>query len=203
MEKLTEEQTKMVEDNLAFVTYVAKKYFNKNDYVYNQDIIQEGIYAMSKAMPNYNEDKGKLTTYFYPTIDGHLKRYVYYQNRLIPIPHQKHLKKETIAKAEIAKNVYSLDLKYKNNSSSEEEYTLMHIIPDKKTENTEDILVNKIIVLDAIRTQLSWKERIVITYRYYFDLSQTKIAELMQLSQVHVHRIEKRALIKIEAYINN
>lgn len=198
--KLTEEQAKLANDNLAFVTYVAKKYFIKNDYKFNQDVIQEGIYAMLKAIPNYNVDKGKFSTYMWPTLDGHLKRYVYYQNRLIPIPHQKHLKPETIAKAETAKNVFSLDLKY-NSSGSEEPYTLLHVIPDKKEDNMDNKLVDKIVVTDAIRSELNWKERIVIIYRYYFDLSQTKIGELMAMSQVHVHRTEKRALAKIKNYI--
>jgi RNA polymerase sigma factor (sigma-70 family) len=199
-EKLTEEQKEILENNLAFVTYVAKRYFSKTDYLKNQDIIQEGIYAMMKAIPKWDPEKGKLTTYLYPTIDGHLKRYAIYQDRLIPIPHQNHLKKETMDKAEIAKNVYSLDLKYKSNSG-EENYTLLHVIPDKKTEQTDELSADKIVLLDAIKSELDWKERLVITYRFYFDLDQTFIGKLMALSQVHVHRLEKRALNKIKTFM--
>lgn len=199
--KLTKKQLKLLEDNLPFVTYVAKKYFSKTDYVKNQDIIQEGILAMAKAIPNYNPEKGKITTYMWPTIDGHLKRYVRYQDRLIPIPHQKHLKQETINKAEQVKNIYSLDLEYKTSNMDKEPYTLMHVIPDKRTEGMEDKIINKIVLIEGIKTQLDWREKIIITYRFYFDLDQTAIGRLMNISQVHVHRILNKALVKLKNYI--
>lgn len=202
MKKLTKKQLALLEDNLPFVTYVAKKYFSKTDYIKNQDILQEGILAMAKAIPKYNPEKSKITTYMWPTIDGHLKRYVRYQDRLIPIPHQKHLKEETIAKAEQAKNVFSLDLEYKSNSNHDKEpYTLMHIVPDKKTEDMDEKIVNKIVLHDAIRTELDWREKVIIIYRFYFDLNQTTIGSLMGISQVHVHRLEKKALVKLKNYI--
>ena len=202
MKKLTEEQLELLENNLPFVTYVAKKYFSKTDYIKNQDILQEGILAMAKAIPNYNEEKGRITTYMWPTIDGHLKRYALYQDRLIPIPHQKHLKQETMAKAEHVKNIYSLDLEYTSSGSNDKEpYTLLHVIPDKKTENMDEKIVNKIVLIDGIKTQLDWREKIIVIYRFYFDLNQTMIGELMGISQVHVHRIEKRALAKLKTYI--
>lgn len=201
MKKLTKKQLKLLEDNLPFVTYVAKKYFSRTDFIKNQDILQEGILAMAKAIPNYNAEKGKITTYMWPTIDGHLKRYVRYQDRLIPIPHQKHLKIETIAKAEQAKNVYSLDLEYKGNANDREPYTLLHVIPDKKTEKMDDKIVNKIVLIDGIKSELDWREKVVIIYRFYFDLNQTMIGRMMGISQVHAHRIEKRALSKLKDFI--
>lgn len=200
MKKLTDEQKQMVEDNLPLVTFIAKKYFSKTDYIKNQDILQEGILALIKAIPNYNPKKGKISTYMWPTIDGRLKYFSQYQNRLIPIPHQKHLRRETIAKADNAKFVFSLDLEYKNNNNHNEPYTLLNVIPDNKTEDIENETVNRITIIDAIKS-LDWKEKIVITYRFYFDLNQTHIGELMGMSQVNTHRIEKRALGKIKNFI--
>jgi RNA polymerase sigma-B factor len=202
MKKLTKKQVKLLEDNLPFVTYVAKRYFSKTDFDKNRDIIQEGIFAMAKALPKYDPEKGKITTYLFPTLDGHLKRYVRYQDRLIPIPHQKHLKQETMAKAEQAKNVYSLDLEYKGSGNQDKEpYTLMHVIPDKKTEEMDEKIINKIVLIDGIKTQLDWREKVIITYRFYFDLDQTQIGKLMGISQVHTHRIISKALVKLKNYI--
>lgn len=197
MEKLTDEQKKMVEDNLAFATYVAKKYLKKNDYITNQDIIQEARIAMIKAIPRFNPDIAKFSTYMYPTIDGHLKRFVGYKNKIVPIPHQKHLKEETKQKAENIKNIISLDKKIYNNSSFEE-FTLMDIIPDE--ENMEDSIINKLSIIHAIK-ELNWREKIVIIYRFYFDLNQTVIGNMMGISQVHVHRIEKKALNKMKEFL--
>lgn len=203
MKKLTKEQLELLEENLPFVTYVAKKYFSKTDYDKNKDIIQEGIFAMAKAIPNYNPEKGKITTYMHPTIDGHLKRYARYQDRLIPIPHQKHLKKETMEKAEKAKSVFSLDLEYQNsNVNFGEPYTLLQVIPDKKTEDMDTKITNKIVLIEGIKKELEWKEKIVIIYRFYFDLNQVTIGKLMGISQVHCHRLEKRALAKLKSYMS-
>lgn len=196
--KLTEEQQQILMDNIPFVIYIAKKYFIKNDYIKNQDIIQEGILAMAKALPNYDSEKAKLTTYMYPTIDGHLKYYSRYKDRLIPIPHQKHLKKVTMIKAEQAKTVLSLDKEYRSPIS--ESFSLINIIPDNKIQETSEEVSNKIILNKAIKS-LEWKEKIVICYRFYFDLNQTFIGKIMGISQPHVHRIETRALQNIKAYL--
>lgn len=195
-EKLTEEQKQMVEDNLGLVTYIAKKYFT-NDYVKNQDIIQEGIYAMIKAIPKYDSEKAKFSTYMYPTIDGHLKRFARYQDRIIPIPHQKHLKEETMIKADIAKFVLSLDLKY-SNSDGDDNYTLVNLLPSEV--NVEYEASNNLDLDDAIKS-LEWREKIIIIYRFYFDLNQTFIGKLLGISQAHTHRCEKKALDKIRRHL--
>lgn len=196
---LTPEQRKIVEDNLALATYVAKRYLNKGDYNRNQDIIQEARMALINAIPNYNPEMAKLSTYIYPNIDGHLKRLVGYKDRIIPIPHQKHLKQETQEKAQKAKTVYSLDKKISNSyNDNSEEFTLMDVIPDNL--NLENSVVNRLSIIDAIK-KLNWQERLVITYRFYFDLNQTTIGLLMGISQVHAHRLEKKALKNIKAYL--
>lgn len=193
--RLTDEQREMVEKNLPFVTYVAKKYFSKTDYIKNQDILQEGVEAMIKAVPKYDPTKGKITTYLFPTIDGHLKRFSRYQDRIIPIPHQKHLKPETMAKAENAKNLLSLDYEY-SSPNEESDYTLKSIIPDENTPDADNI-INDISIRKAIES-LEWREKIVIIYRFLLDLNQTHIGKLMGLSQVHVHRIEKKGLANMK-----
>jgi RNA polymerase sigma factor (sigma-70 family) len=195
--RLNESERQMVEDNLAFVTYVAKRHFSKFDYIKNQDIFQEGAIAMINAMPKYDPTKAKLTTYMFPTINGHLIRFCQYRDKIIPIPHQKYLKQVTKDKADLAKFILSLDKKYADIDGAEE-CTLLNILPGE--DSFEELTVNKICITDAIK-QLEWKERLVITYRYYFDLNQTMIGTLMGISQVHVHRLEKRALGYIKDYL--
>lgn len=196
--RLTEEQRKMVEDNLALATHIAKKYLSKTDYIKNQDIIQEAVMAMINAIPRFDPTKAKFSTYMYPTLDGHLKRFVGYRDRLIPIPHQKHLKQETQDKANNAKNVYSLDKSIKTGKSTGEEFNLLDIVPD--TENLESSAVNRLCLNDAIYS-LEWREKLVIIYRYYFDLNQMHIGKLMHMSQVHVHRLEKKALKNMRNFL--
>jgi RNA polymerase sigma factor (sigma-70 family) len=77
----------------------------------------------------------------------------------------------------------------------------MHVIPDKKTEDMENNIVNKIVLHDAIRTQLNWREKIIVIYRFYFDLDQTTIGNLVGISQVHCHRMLDKSLSKIRNYM--
>ena len=42
------------------------------------------------------------------------------------------------------------------------------------------------------------KERKVIIYRYYKEMTQSQIAEMIGTSQVQVSRIEKKALKKLK-----
>lgn len=194
-DKLTEEQKKIIEENIPLVIYIAKKYFT-NDHMKNQDIIQEGIYAMIKALPNYDPKKAKFSTYMYPTIDWHLKRVSIYKDRLIPIPHQNHLKEKTMERAEAARYVLSLDLKY--NNDGEEGYTLKNILPADI--NIEKDTTNNIVLENAIKS-LQWREKIIIIYRFYLDLNQSLIGKMLGISQAHTHRLEKKALKKLKAYI--
>jgi RNA polymerase sigma factor (sigma-70 family) len=193
--KLTDSERAMVEKNLPFVTFVAKRYFSKTDFKKNQDILQEGILAMCNAIKRYDPEKAKFTTYMHPTIDGHLKRFVGYRDRIIPIPHQKHLKQETQDKAVNAKIIYSLDMEISGHMKSQPGayITLLDMVPDEKNMDLESNTVNRLCISDAIKS-LEWKEKLVIIYRYYFDLNQATIGRLMWLSQVHVHRIERKAL---------
>lgn len=196
--KLTEEQIKLIEENIAFPIYMAKKYFTRNDFTKNEDIIQEAKLAMINAIHKYNPTKSKFTTYMWPTIDGHLKRYVYYLDRAISLPHQKHLKEETQEMARRAKIVYSLDKKIYPNGNTEDEFTLLDLLPDESV--VDEYCINKIVISDAVKS-LNWREKIVIIYRFYFDLNQSDIGKLMGFSQVHVHRIEKKALNKLKKII--
>jgi RNA polymerase sigma factor (sigma-70 family) len=196
--RLTNEQRELVEENLAFAMYIAKRHFSKTDYLKNQDIFQEAVMAMAYAMPRYDSEKAKLSTFMFPTINGHLIRYTQYRDRIIPLPHQKYLKQETRDKADNAKFILSLDKKYAN-TDNEDGGTLLNTLAGE--EDFEQTIVNKMCIRDAIRNVLDWREKLVITYRFYFDLNQTHIGKLMGVSQVHCHRLEYRALEKIKKYL--
>ncbi len=156
---------------------------------------------MIKAVPRYDSNMAKFSTYMYPNIDGALKRFVNYTDRVIKIPHQKHLKEKTKEKAENAKFILSLDkeIDSSKNSSSNETFTLLDILPDET--NMEEYSVNRMAIVDAIKS-LDWKEKLVIIYRYYFDLNQTTIGRMIGVSQVHCHRLEKKALNKMKTKLS-
>lgn len=72
---------------------------------------------------------------------------------------------------------------------------LMDRIKDEK--NTEEAWIEKISLLEAIRT-LSDKEREIISLRYYKCRTQTEVATLVGISQAQVSRIEKSAIERLK-----
>ena len=65
-----------------------------------------------------------------------------------------------------------------------------------------DQATDRIDIADAMCC-LSGREKAVLHLRFYGDLSQTKIADLLGISQMHVSRLQRAALEKLKANIGN
>ena len=74
--------------------------------------------------------------------------------------------------------------------TGEEGFSLENILSDTES---EDQMVEKIALRQAIDA-LPERERTIIKLRYYHGLTQQRVAKVMEVSQVQVSRIEKKAL---------
>ena len=72
--------------------------------------------------------------------------------------------------------------------------SLIDKIPEKKDE--QENLLNRIF-LEEILQKLEVEERRLICLRYFQDMTQNQIAEVLGVSQVQVSRMEKRTLEKL------
>ena len=68
---------KLIEDNINLVYYVVKKYYP--NYLHDEDIIQEGMVGLCKAVNGYDSDKSKFSTYATQCILNQI-RYYFRQN---------------------------------------------------------------------------------------------------------------------------
>ena len=59
--------------------------------------------------------------------------------------------------------------------------------------NPEDVLIEKISLNQAI-DKLSDREALVIKLRYFHGLTQQRVSRILEVSQVQVSRIEKKAI---------
>ena len=73
---------------------------------------------------------------------------------------------------------------------------MYEIVGDIKEENYEE----KILVSDALNF-LSEEERKIIKLRYFKDYTQSEVASDLNLSQVQVSRMEKKAKEKVRTRI--
>lgn len=76
-------------------------------------------------------------------------------------------------------------------------FTLENILSDTES---EDKLIEKVALRQAI-AKLPEREKHIIQLRYYHCLTQERVARIMQISQVQVSRIEKRAIERLRELI--
>ena len=101
-------------------------------------------------------------------------------------------KEEIVEAMEASRFVESLDNKI---GDEENARCIGENIASKKDEYLD--IVNKMTIESLLGT-LDERERKVIIYRYYKEMTQSKVAEVYGTSQVQVSRIEKKALEKMK-----
>ena len=71
------------------------------------------------------------------------------------------------------------------------EISLMDRIPSERDES--EIVLNR-LMLGQLLDELEEKERRLIELRYFHDKTQTQVADLLNMNQVQVSRMEKKIL---------
>jgi RNA polymerase sigma-B factor len=214
-------RNQLAEKYLFIAEIMAKKYANKGvDY---DDLMQTSSLALLKAIDRYDVDKGvKFSTFATPSVIGEIKNYFRDKSRLInpgrknnqlimkikgaaaelyaknnKEPSLKEIAEyinedlETVIEAmEYTSSVISLDASMEDNETS-----LYEVIPDSK--NIFEIIDDKDALDNAIR-KLSDDERRLLDMRYNKNMSQTKVAEKMNVSQMFVSRLERKIIKKLK-----
>ena len=181
------------------------------------DLYQLGCLGFLKAVEGFDPDFGtQFSTYAVPKIAGEIRRFLRddgavkvsrglkeqsaqikaVRSRLTgvfgreptiqEISRQTGLTPEEIALAETATS--ATESIYRE--TGEEGFTLENILTDTES---EEKMVEKIALRQAVE-RLPQREGMVIRLRYYHGLTQQRVATVMDISQVQVSRIEKKAL---------
>ena len=74
------------------------------------------------------------------------------------------------------------------------------LIKQLKVESYEDETIRKLVLKEELN-KLEEKERNIIVLRYFYNKTQSQIAEQYGISQVQVSRIEKKILLKMRENI--
>ena len=181
------------------------------------DLYQLGCLGFLKAIEGFDTEFGtQFSTYAVPKIAGEIRRFLRddgavkvsrsikeqaatiksVRNRLtgalgreptiLEISRQTGFTPEEIALAETA----TAATESIQRESGEEGFTLENILSDTES---EEKMVEKIALRQAIDA-LPDRERTVIQLRYFHALTQQRVAKVLNVSQVQVSRIEKKAL---------
>lgn len=205
----------LVEENTGLIWAVVRRFLGRGAEA--DDLYQLGCLGFLKAVEGFDLQFGtQFSTYAVPKISGEIRRFLrddgavkvsrtlkeqastirITRNRLaaalgreptiLEISRQTGFSPEEIALAETATAATESIQK----ESGDEGFSLEDILTDTES---EERMVEKIALRQAIEA-LPERERMVIKLRYFHSLTQQRVAKVMQVSQVQVSRIEKKAL---------
>ncbi|MBE7029585.1 MAG: SigB/SigF/SigG family RNA polymerase sigma factor [Ruminococcaceae bacterium] len=212
-------QNEFLNENKGLVHLAVNKFLNRGTDA--EELIQIGMIGLYKAMINFNMSLDfKFSTYAVPMIMGEIKRYIRDDGLIkvsrnvkelsVKIKYTRSLLETKLSRtpkiSEIASElgVSKEDIIYTLNASEpvssldedldckDNNIYLKDKIKDYKTE-TEEVIINKIVLRELI-SKLKTREKQVIIFRFFKELTQQQIADIMGISQVQVCRIEKKVL---------
>lgn len=205
----------LIVENSGLIWSIARRYFGRG--VDPDDLYQLGCLGFLKAVEGYDTAFGtQFSTYTVPKIAGEIRRFLrddgsvkvsrglkersaaikMTRSRMTAelgreptvgeLSKEMGLSVEEIATAETA----TAATESIQRETGEDGFTLENVLTDS---DTEEQLVERIALREAIG-KLPEREALVINLRYFHGLTQERVARVLQVSQVQVSRIEKKAL---------
>ena len=200
-----------VEDNLGLVHLCANRFRGRG--IEYDDLYGAGCVGLVKAASAFDTERGvKFSTYAVPVILGEIKR-LFRDGGMIKVSRSV---RELGMKLTRTREQFTLlhgreptvsELAELTNSDPEDvaEALAVNIPPVSLTSSSEDddgaqIDVAELVDILSLRQALSALEaedRKLLYFRYFRDMTQTKTAEVLGMTQVQVSRREKKLLMKL------
>ena len=212
----------MVIENAGLIWSIARRYFGRG--VDNDDLYQIGCVGFLKAMQGFDLNYGtQFSTYAVPKISGEIRRFLRddgtikvsrsIKENAVNIRSAKHaleqrlgrdpslselsaetgLSVEDIATAETATGT----AESLQRETGEDGFTLEQILSDS---TQEEKLVEYLALKEALE-KLPEKEKKVLALRYWRGMTQDKAAKVLNVSQVQVSRLERRAVEQLRKFL--
>ena len=205
-----------ISNNLGLVHSLCKRFIGKG--IEYDDLYQAGCIGLVKAYDAFDDERGIcFSTYAVPVIFGEIRR-LFRDGGSVKVSRSK---KELSLKINRYRQMFEQKNGYEPSVSQLAE--MMEVTAEDITEaicasqptvsltyegedgiteadlpvdSSEDEISDKLL-LDGVLNKLSETERKIIKNRYYDYLTQSKTAELMNMTQVQVSRSEKKILYKL------
>lgn len=212
------------------VRFLASKFANRGEPL--DDLIQVGMIGLINAVDRFEPDRGiKFSTYATPTIVGEIKRYFRDRSWNLKVPRwlqelnlQVTRANDTLAQqvgrpptvAEIAEHVGCTEedalkaMELGNAYDTVSLDTRLALEGDaaltlSDSIGVQDLELDQIESYDDLKAaleQLDNREKMILYLRYFQDQSQTEVARRLGISQMHVSRLQHKALRKLKDIMN-
>lgn len=195
---------KMVTHNLGLVNKIARKLYFKNEQYSYDDLVQEGVIGLMKAINKFDPKEGcRFSTYSYYWIYSFISRYYVNHHGKIRVP--AHVK-EKLKKLEKSEDTLGFS---KLKGSIPSVVSLNSIIGDKTTledivgpEEVDDFGEDIEMVQSHMKNVLTDKEYDVLGHRYGLDgkdaKTQRETAKIYSVTYGAIYLIEKKAIAKLK-----
>lgn len=218
-----EASEQLITENAGLIWSIARRFTGRGTEL--EDLYQLGCLGFLKAVEGFDTDYGtQFSTYAVPKISGEIRRFLrddgavkvsrsikeqaaaikQTRNHLLQalgreptvmeISRQTGFTPEEIA---IAENATAATESIQR-ETGEEGFSLEQILTDTES---EERMVEKISLMQAIE-RLGEREATVIRLRYFHGLTQQRVAKVLDVSQVQVSRIEKKALAHLRELLS-
>lgn len=208
----------LVQGNFPLIKAVVKSYLNKN--VEYDDLYQLGCVGFLKAIKNFDISVGvKFSTYAVPMIAGEIKRHlrddgiikVSRSIKTLAIKIKAYIDKvkndsgesphideiashfcvdvdDVVVALDSCQQTISIQAKVDENDPNSQ-----NVIDKLAVFDKSDDMIEKIILKEEI-TKLPEREKKIILLRYFRGKTQGEVAQIMDISQVQISRIESKVI---------
>lgn len=215
-------KNKLIENNSPLVKSIVRRYKNKG--VEYDDLYQLGCVGFVKAINNFDETYNvKFSTYAVPMIAGEIKRFLrddgsvkvsrsikgqyYLMQKYIdefrlnngePPSVAKIAEKFNLEEPEVMFILESARMPVSIYESLDKEDDGGQVILDKLA-NFDEVnnTIDKMVLIDTLKS-LDENDRKLIMLRYFRDKTQSEVANIFNVSQVQVSRLENKILAKLK-----
>ena len=208
----------MVEENAGLIWSIARRYFGRG--VEPDDLYQLGCLGFLKAIDGFDEAYGtRFSTYAVPKISGEIRRFLRddgtvkvsrgLKERAALIRSVRKEMEQTLGRdptvSELAERTgfsaediavaetAALPAESLQQPAGDDGFSLEQMLGDW---TQEERLVEYVALRQAIE-QLPEKERQVIFLRFYHGMTQVRASRVMNVSQVQISRLERRAMKRL------
>lgn len=213
----------LVVENSGLIWSVAKRFMGRG--VEADDLYQLGCLGFIKAIEGFDLEFGtQFSTYAVPKIAGEIRRFLRDDGAVkvsrgikerasaIKVARNSLIaslgREPTVHEISVSTGITAEDIAIAENAtafvesiqqqSGDDGFSLENILSDTET---EEQLLEKLSLRQAI-SKLPEREKTVIQLRYFHGLTQQKVSQLMDVSQVQISRIEKKALSRLKDIMN-
>lgn len=208
----------LLSENVNLIKSIVKRYLNKG--VEYDDLFQLASMGLLKAINGFDESFGvKFSTYAVPMIAGEIKRFMRDDGSIKVSRTIKAAAKEINAFVQsytaehgVQPTVKIISQKF-NMPESEVVFTMgsshmplsiytqsdykdeksQYLLDKLSSDDKQEELIDKMELRSAI-ANLSERDRKVIMLRYFRDMTQSEVANMLGVSQVQISRIENRIM---------